>query len=68
MGINSETLKLKEDIVNLINNSSLPPVNISLILECVIAQVNGFLNSSIIHENSQKDGEKRDGDQSIDNN
>lgn len=50
MGINSETIKLKQDIVGLINNSKLPPVNILLVLDSMTMQVNQFLQASIKQE------------------
>lgn len=50
MGINSETIKLKQDMAELINNSKLPPVNILLVLDSMTMQVNQFLQSSIKQE------------------
>lgn len=50
MGINSETIKLKQDIAELINNSKLPPVNILLVLDSMTMQINQFLQASIKQE------------------
>lgn len=68
MGINLETLNLKEKIIELVNNSQLPPVNISLVLECITMQVNGFVDKSIEYENSLEEKKEEHGDQLINNN
>lgn len=65
MGINSETIKLKQDIAELINNSKLPPVNILLVLDSMVMQVNQFLQASIKQESDAEskvieDGNKHD--------
>lgn len=63
MGINSETIKLKQDMAELINNSKLPPVNILLVLDSMIMQVNQYLQTSIQHESESESKVKEDGDQ-----
>lgn len=35
MGINYQTIKTKEDIINIINNSNLPVINVLLILDSI---------------------------------
>ena len=61
MKINSETIKLKEEIVALINNSNLPPVNILLVLDSLTVQVNKFLEESIKCELSAESQVKENG-------
>lgn len=61
MGINSETIKLKQDMVELINNSKLPPVNILLVLDSLVVQVNQFLQSSIQQESNAESEVNEDG-------
>ena len=43
MGINSLTLKFKEELTMLINKSQLPPVNVMLVMESVQKEVNNAL-------------------------
>lgn len=61
MGINSGTIKLKEGISELINNSKLPPVNILLVLDSLTVQVNNFLEESIKCEISAESQVKENG-------
>ncbi len=61
MGINSDTLKLKSDIANLINNSKLPPVNIMLVLNSLEHEVNQFLNASVQDESKVESQVKKNG-------
>ena len=67
MGVNSETLKLGKKVTELVNNSQLPPVNISLVLECVGMQVNGFVEKNVQYENDLEEKEEENGDQIINN-
>lgn len=67
MGVNTETLKLKEKITEVVNNSQLPPVNVLLVLECIVMQVNGFVEKSIQYENGLKEKAEENGDQIINN-
>lgn len=62
MGINSETVKFKEELIKLINNSNLPPANIQLVLDFVMIQVEQYLRLSIQKENSMESQVKEDGD------
>ncbi len=39
MGINTATMKFKEDLTQLINNSGLPAVNIMLVMEQIQKEV-----------------------------
>lgn len=63
MGINSGTIKLKQDMAELINNSKLPPVNILLVLDSMTMQVNQYLQTSIQNESEAESKVKEDGDQ-----
>lgn len=56
MGINYQTLKFKEELANLINNSGLPTVNVSLVLELTRAELSVLLNQAI--EEEKKDETK----------
>ena len=40
MGINTATIKFKENLTELINNSNLPPVNVFLVLDSICKEVN----------------------------
>lgn len=62
MGINLETIKLKQDMAELINNSKLPPVNILLVLDSMTMQVNQFLQESIKQETDAESKVIEDGD------
>lgn len=61
MGINYETVKLKEGISELINNSKLPPVNILLVLDSLTMQISKFLEGSIKSELAAESQVKEDG-------
>lgn len=61
MGINFETIKLKEGITKLINDSKLPPVNILLVLDSMTVQVNKFLEEGIKQELSTESQVKENG-------
>lgn len=50
MGINYQTLKFKEELTNLINNSGLPAINVSLVLELTQAELSVLLNQAIKEE------------------
>lgn len=63
MGINSGTIKLKQDMAELINNSKLPPVNILLVLDSMTIQVNQYLQTSIQDESEAESKVKEDGNQ-----
>lgn len=54
MGINLETIKLKEGIAKLINDSKLPPVNILLVLDSLTVQVNNFWKKVLNAKSLQK--------------
>lgn len=62
MGINSETIKFKEELTKLINNSNLPPANILLVLDFASIQVEQYLRIIIQKENSEESQVEEDGD------
>lgn len=47
MGINYQTIKTKEDIADVINNSGLPAINVLFILDSIRAEVSNIVNQSI---------------------
>lgn len=53
MGINTATLKFKNDLVELINNSGLPICNIEMIMSNTLSAVQKELLKSIELENKQ---------------
>lgn len=58
MGINYQTIKTKEDITNVINNSGLPAINIMLILDSIRNEVVNIVNQAIETEKAEERGEK----------
>lgn len=54
MGINSATLKFKNDLVELINNSGLPPCNVEMVMSSVLLLVQSKLKEAIKQENEVK--------------
>lgn len=58
MGINSATLKFKNDLVELINNSGLPICNIEMIMSNTLSVVQAELRKAI--EAEGKEGKHSD--------
>ena len=58
MGINSLTLKFREELTTLINNSKLPPVNILFVMESIQKEVNNALLLQLQCEKTEEDKEK----------
>lgn len=54
MGINSATLKFKNDLVALINNSGLPVCNVEMILSNTLSVVQSELRKAIETEGDRK--------------
>ena len=54
MGINSATLKFKNDLVALINNSGLPICNVEMIISNVLSVVQAELRKAIESENKEE--------------
>ena len=53
MGINYKTIKTKEDITNIINNSGLPAINVLFVLDSIRAEVSNIVNQSIEKEKAE---------------
>lgn len=53
MGINYQTIKTKEDITNIINNSGLPAINVLFVLDSIRAEVSNIVNQSIEKEKEE---------------
>ena len=53
MGINSATMKFKNDLVALINNSGLPICNVEMILSNTLSIVQAELKKAIDLENKE---------------
>ena len=53
MGINYKTIKTKEDITNIINNSGLPAINVLFVLDSIRAEVSNIVNQSIEKEKEE---------------
>ena len=51
MGINSATIKFKEDLVALINNSGLPLCNVEMVMDSALSAVREKLVEAIRKEN-----------------
>lgn len=54
MGINYQTIKTKEDITNIINNSGLPAINVLLILDSIRSEVANIVNQAIETEKKEE--------------
>ena len=54
MVINTLTLKFKEELTQLINNSQLPPINILLVMDGIQKEVNNVLIAQIQNEKSEE--------------
>ena len=54
MGINSATLKFKNDLVTLINNSGLPICNVEMILSNTLSVVQAELRKAIELEKKEE--------------
>lgn len=61
MGINSATLKFKNDLVALINNSGLPICNVEMILSNTLSVVQAELRKAIELENKKEREVESDG-------
>lgn len=53
MGINYQTIKFKEEMTNLINNSGLPAINVLFILDSLRAEVSNLCNQAIEKEKEE---------------
>lgn len=53
MGINYQTIKVKEDITNTINNSGLPAINVLFVLDSIREEVSNIVNQSIEKEKAE---------------
>lgn len=59
MGINTATMKFKEDLVSLVNNSGLPMCNVEMIMSNVLSVVQVKLREAI---ESEKESEVKKND------
>ncbi len=59
MGINTATMKFKEDLVSLVNNSGLPMCNVEMIISNVLSVVQVKLREAI---ESEKESEVKKND------
>ena len=53
MGINYQTIKTKENIINVINSSELPAINILFVLDSIRNEVANIVNQSIEEEKKE---------------
>lgn len=53
MGINYQTMKFKEEMTNLINNSGLPAINVLFILDSLRSEVSNLCNQAIEKEKEE---------------
>lgn len=53
MGINYQTIKTKEDIAEIINNSQLPAINVLFVLDSLRQEVSLLVNNAV--ENERKE-------------
>lgn len=61
MGINSATLKFKNDLVALINNSGLPICNVEMVMSNTLSVVQSELRKAIKAENKEEQEVEADG-------
>lgn len=59
MGINAATMKFKEDLVSLVNNSGLPMCNVEMIMSNILSAVQVKLREAI---ESEKESEVKKND------
>lgn len=57
MGINSATLKFKNDLLELINNSGLPICNVEMVMSNVLSAVQVKLKEAIEEERKEQTSE-----------
>lgn len=53
MGINYQTIKTKEDIAKVINNSKLPAINVLFILDSLMQEVSLLVNNAVEAEKKE---------------
>lgn len=53
MGINYQTIKTKEDIAKVINNSELPAINVLFILDSLRQEVSLLVNNAVEAEKEE---------------
>ena len=53
MGINYQTIKTKEDIAKVINNSKLPAINVLFILDLLRQEVSLLVNNAVEEEKKE---------------
>ena len=53
MGINYQTMKFKEEMTNLINNSGLPAINVLFVLDSLKSEVSNLCNQAIEKEKEE---------------
>lgn len=53
MGINYQTIKTKEDIAKVINNSKLPAINVLFILDSLRQEVSLLVNNAVEEEKKE---------------
>lgn len=53
MGINYQTMKFKEEMTNLINNSGLPAINVLFVLDSLRVEVSNLCNQAIEKEKEE---------------
>lgn len=53
MSINYQTIKIKEDITNTINNSGLPAINVLFVLDSIRLEVANIVNQSVEKEKEE---------------
>lgn len=54
MGINYQTIKTKEDIAKVINNSKLPAINVLFILDSLRQEVSLLVNNAVEAEKKEE--------------
>lgn len=54
MGINTATLKFREDLLNLINGSGLPICNVEMVMSSTLSAVQAKLKEAIEQESEVK--------------
>ena len=65
MGINSATMKFRDDLVKLVNESGLPMCNIEMVMSNVLSAVRVSLASAIESENKAEEKEAVKNEQSV---
>lgn len=62
MGINSATMKFKEDLLSLVTKSGLPICNVEMVMTTVLSAVRVTLSQAIVAEKKAEEAKEEEAD------